>query len=85
VRLRDVAAPAIPVVSAAHPRRGGIEALSRQEQRVLALVAEGKTNKQIALEMAISPKTVKNYLSTVFEKLQVRRRSGAVARMLRNV
>jgi formate hydrogenlyase transcriptional activator len=71
-------------VSAAHPRRGGIEALSRQEQRVLALVAEGKTNKQIALEMEISPKTVKNYLSTVFQKLQVRRRSGAVARMLRN-
>jgi DNA-binding NarL/FixJ family response regulator len=72
-------------VSAAHPRSGGIEALSRQEQRVLALVAEGKTNKQIALQMKISPKTVKNYLSTVFEKLQVRRRSEAVARMLRSV
>jgi transcriptional regulator with GAF, ATPase, and Fis domain len=72
-------------VSAAHPRSGSIEALSRQEQRVLALVAEGKTNKQIALQMKISPKTVKNYLSTVFEKLQVRRRSEAVARMLRSV
>ena len=72
-------------VSAAHPGSGGIEPLSRQQQRVLALVAEGKTNKQIALEMDISPKTVQNYLSTVFEKLQVHRRSGAVARMLRSV
>jgi len=72
-------------VSAAHPGSGGIEPLSRQQQRVLALVAEGKTNKQIALEMDISPKTVQNYLSTVFEKLQVHRRSGAVARMLRSM
>jgi DNA-binding NtrC family response regulator len=72
-------------MSAAHPGSGGIEPLSRQQQRVLALVAEGKTNKQIALEMQISPRTVQNYLSTVFEKLQVQSRSGAVARMLRSV
>lgn len=57
--------------------------LSNQEQRVLALVADGKTNKEIAVVMGLSPKTVKNYLSTVFEKLQVSRRAEAVARIIR--
>lgn len=51
--------------------------LSAQERRVLALVAEGKTNKEIATDMELSDKTVKNYLSNVFEKLQISRRSQA--------
>jgi two-component system response regulator DevR len=59
------------------------EPLSNQQRRVLTLVADGKTNKEIAAAMGLSPKTVKNYLSTVFEKLQVRRRSEAVARIVR--
>jgi two-component system response regulator DevR len=59
------------------------ELLSEQELRVLTLVADGKSNKEIAAAMGLSPKTVKNYLSTVFEKLQVNRRSAAVARMMR--
>lgn len=57
--------------------------LSAQERRVLALVAEGRTNKEIAVAMNLSPKTVKNYLSRVFQKLQVTRRSGAAARFVR--
>jgi two-component system response regulator DevR len=56
--------------------------LSIQEQRVLALVADGKTNKEIAAVMGLSPKTVKNYLSTVFDKLQVTRRAKAVTRII---
>jgi len=59
------------------------EPLSNQQRRVLTLVADGKTNKEIAAAMGLSPKTVKNYLSTVFEKLQVKRRSEAVARIVR--
>jgi two-component system response regulator DevR len=55
------------------------EELSTQEQRVLSLVAQGKTNKEIAAVMKLSPKTVKNYLSHVFEKMQVKRRSQAAA------
>ncbi len=51
--------------------------LSTQERRVLAFVAEGKTNKEIAEQMALSDKTVKNYLSNIFEKLQISRRSQA--------
>lgn len=56
-----------------------IESLSRQESRVLALIAEGKTNKEVALEMGLAEKTVKNYLGTVFEKLHVSRRAQAAA------
>lgn len=51
--------------------------LSRQECRVLALVVEGKTNKQIGAALDLSEKTVKNYLSNAFQKLGVTRRSQA--------
>jgi two-component system, NarL family, response regulator DevR len=54
-----------------------IAQLSTQERRVLSLVAEGKTNKEIAEQMGLSDKTVKNYLSNIFEKLQISRRSQA--------
>lgn len=53
--------------------------LSPQEQRVLALVAQGMTNKEIAVAMTLSDKTVRNYLTNVFAKLNVSRRSEAVA------
>jgi two-component system response regulator DevR len=56
-----------------------INNLSRQEGRILALIAEGKTNKEVATEMGLAEKTVKNYLSTVFEKLHVTRRAQAAA------
>ncbi len=53
--------------------------LSEQERRVLALVAEGKTNKEIAADLNLSDKTVKNYLANIYDKLQVSRRSEAAA------
>ena len=56
-----------------------LDALSPQEQRVIALIAEGRTNKEVAVEMGLAEKTVKNYLSTVFEKLHVTRRAQAAA------
>lgn len=56
-----------------------IDALSPQEQRVLALIAAGRTNKEVATEMNLAEKTVKNYLSTIFEKLHVTRRAHAAA------
>jgi two-component system, NarL family, response regulator DevR len=61
-----------------------LEALSHQERRVLALVAEGKTNKEIAAELGLSDKTIKNYLSKVFEKLQLTRRSQAAVFFAQN-
>jgi two-component system response regulator DevR len=53
--------------------------LSAQERRVLALVAEGHTNKQAGAQLGLSENTVKNYLVSVFEKLQVKRRAQAAA------
>lgn len=53
--------------------------LSPQERRVIALVAQGKTNKEIGLELQLSDKTVKNYLSNLMEKLHFSRRSQAAA------
>lgn len=58
---------------------GGISQLSAQEQKVLALVSEGKTNREIARALGLSDKTVKNYLSHVFEKLHLSRRAEAAA------
>jgi two-component system response regulator DevR len=64
--------------------RGGmaedpVSSLSPQERRVLALIAAGKTNKEVGAELGLTEKTVKNYLANVFGKLNVTRRSQAVA------
>lgn len=56
-----------------------LASLSAQERRVLALVSEGRTNKEIGEDLSLSDNTVKNYLGTVFEKLNVKRRSQAAA------
>lgn len=61
------------------PKIPGVERLSAQEERVLALVAEGKTNKEIAATLGLSDKTVKNYLANVFQKLRITRRAQAAA------
>jgi DNA-binding NarL/FixJ family response regulator len=53
--------------------------LSPQEQRLLPLIAQGKTNKEIATELGLSDKTVKNYLASVYNKLHITRRSQAAA------
>lgn len=65
--------------SKAVDQRDVLATLSPQERRVLALIAEGKTNKEVAQEMKLAEKTVKNYLATVFEKLHVTRRAQAAA------
>ena len=53
--------------------------LSAQEERILKLVAQGKTNAEIGDQMTLSAKTVKNYVSTILSKLEVRRRAEAAA------
>ena len=53
--------------------------LTSQERKILLLVAEGKTNKQIAAEVFLSDKTVKNYVSSILGKLNLQRRTQAAA------
>jgi two-component system response regulator DevR len=56
-----------------------LASLTSQEQKILALVAEGKTNKEIASEVFLSDKTVKNYVSSILSKLNLERRAQAAA------
>ena len=57
--------------------RDALSLLSPQEKKVLGLIAEGCTNKEVGSRLGLSEKTVKNYLSTVFEKLHVSHRAQA--------
>jgi two-component system, NarL family, response regulator DevR len=57
--------------------------LTQQERKILALVAEGKTNKEIADEVFLSDKTVKNYVSSILSKLNLQRRAQAAAYVAR--
>ena len=53
--------------------------LTEREREVLALVARGYTNKEIAEALNVTEKTARNHVSTILEKLGVSRRSGAAA------
>ena len=57
--------------------------LSEQERKILDLIAEGKTNKEIAQHVYLSDKTVKNYVSSILSKLNLHRRSEAAAYIAR--
>jgi two-component system response regulator DevR len=72
-----VTARVMQLVKSGNKQNSVLESLSPQEKRVLALIAEGKTNKDVGLEMNLSEKTVKNYLANVFEKLNINSRTQA--------
>ena len=57
--------------------------LSPQEERILDMIGEGMTNRQIAEKIHLSDKTVKNYVSTILQKLEVARRAEAASYVAR--
>jgi DNA-binding NarL/FixJ family response regulator len=59
------------------PTDPAMEQLTAQEQRILDLIAEGLTNRQIAGQMCLAEKTVKNYVSSLLAKLGVESRTQA--------
>ena len=67
-RLRDAATKKDP-----------LEGLTNQERRILELIGEGLTNRQIGERMYLAEKTVKNYVSNMFQKLGMERRAQAAA------
>ena len=67
-RIRDQATAADPLAG-----------LTDQERRILALIGEGLTNRQIGDRLFLAEKTVKNYVSTLFVKLGMQRRTQAAA------
>ena len=54
--------------------------LTEREREILILIAQGYTNPAIAEKLVISPKTVRNHVSTIFSKLQVAGRAEAIIR-----
>ncbi len=58
--------------------------LSPQEERILALIADGKTNGAIGEDLGLAEKTVKNYVSSILSKLEVARRAEAAAYLARH-
>jgi DNA-binding NarL/FixJ family response regulator len=74
-RVRDGQA----AFDARHPARDpGRAALSPREREVLRLLAAGRTNRQVAAELAVGPETVKTLVARTFAKLGARRRAEAV-------
>jgi two-component system response regulator DevR len=61
------------------PEPDELAGLTDQERRILDLIAEGMTNRQIGEQLFLAEKTVKNYVSTVLSKLSMSRRSEAAA------
>lgn len=59
--------------------KSAFEGLTQQEMQVLALIMEGKTNKEIASDLYLSPGTARNYVSNVLSKLNVSNRAEAAA------
>lgn len=57
--------------------------LTKREQEVFSLLLLNKTTKEIAIELKISEKTVRNHISNVIQKLGVVGRSGALVELLR--
>jgi DNA-binding NarL/FixJ family response regulator len=66
---RPVASPAVP----------GLGDLTARERGILEVVAEGLDNYEIAARLKISEKTVRNHVSTIFSKLNIKSRAQAVA------
>lgn len=62
-----------------HPGDPRLDALSKRERQVLALIADGLTNREIGIQLSLAEKTVKNYVSGLLNKLGLQRRTQAAA------
>ena len=63
---------------------GEQELLTPQELQILSLVAQGKTNREIAKSLRLTEKTVRNYVSNILSKLGLKNRTEATAYAIKN-
>jgi DNA-binding NarL/FixJ family response regulator len=69
--------------SAGHSDDRLLSRLTARERAILELIADGKTNREIADELYLAEKTVKNYVSNLLMKMDMRHRAGAAAHLVR--
>ncbi len=77
--VRVFAAPA-PVAFDGNPKAQAALGLSKRELEVLHEMASGRSNKEIAAQLNVSPNTVKTHVARLFEKLGAKRRTDAIRR-----
>ncbi len=82
VQQQTAAAVILPGISAIDPRI--LKGLTPRELEVLRLVADGKTDKEIAEELVISPRTANRHIANIFLKIDVTSRAAAAAYAIRN-
>jgi DNA-binding CsgD family transcriptional regulator len=75
-----VIAPPKPVPFDGNPRALAALGISPRELRVLEELAAGRSNKEIADRLCVSPNTVKTHVARLLEKLEAKRRTDAIAR-----
>ena len=78
-QLLDSATVRLAVGRLKNTEEGRLDTLSPQERRIFDLIGEGFSNRQIAEELFLAEKTVKNYVSNMFSKLGISRRTEAAA------
>ena len=78
-QLLDSATVRLAVARLKNTEEGRLDTLSPQERRIFDLIGEGFSNRQIAEELYLAEKTVKNYVSNMFSKLGISRRTEAAA------
>jgi two-component system, NarL family, response regulator DevR len=69
--------------SVQHPKDPLLARLTEREKIILSQIAEGKTNREIADDLYLAEKTVKNYVSNLLMKMGIRHRAGAAAHLVR--
>ena len=79
VQLLDNAEVRMRMQRLKETEEGMLQSLTPQERRIFDLIGEGRTNRQIAREMYLAEKTVKNYVSNLLAKLGMSRRTEAAA------
>jgi DNA-binding CsgD family transcriptional regulator len=80
VAEEDFGDPEVPAERRGDERQWGPWSLTHRELEVLQLLAEGATNGEISQRLYISPKTTKNHLAAIFQKLDVTNRTHALVR-----
>lgn len=80
----EIARKVVGLFRKVSPPRHAEEALSMQQVKLLALLAEGRSYQSVASEMGVTINTVRTYVRIVYDKLHVHSRSAAVAKALRS-